>query len=375
MCPMNDPQMFALSCVFGWGTLLVDQNTLNNALLVFEFVISWPIALLGGQWSVALEMFLEADYQDYTSSDAMCTFLAERLNTQRRRSDRGAAVCSVSEEVAVSCSSASPPAATTTHTLTVTVRDLSCLHSRSLSGTLCDRAAIATVAQRCSLLQHLDASTCLRLPCCPWHCKDLNVRPLSELVPPLQVSGSCLLSLTLEGVQADGNLPLIALLRVCPKLASLTLHINPPRSNQEENNEDVEDWDLPCLPHLCTLTLMFSLEESQLKPVLCWTSLKGVLWSLLRGSMQLHTLSLIAIPCRLDPVFRLVLDRHAEPLRRLRCVSLQRSDVTMETATRLVDSCCRLISLDVNYRAEPEEGAVNSTSHGHEAERKCIIYI
>ncbi|KAF4074686.1 hypothetical protein AMELA_G00242140 [Ameiurus melas] len=175
--------------------------------------------------------------------------------------------------------------------------------------------------------------------------------PLSELVPPLQVSGSCLLSLTLEGVQADGNLPLIALLRACPKLASLVLHIDPPRSNREEDNnddEDIEDWDLPCLPHLRTLTLMFSLEESQLKPVLCWTSLKGVLWSLLRGSVQLHTLSLIATPCRLDPVFRLVLDRHAEPLRRLRRVSLQRCDVTMETATRLVDSCCRLISLDVS---------------------------
>lgn len=82
--------------------------------------------------------------------------------------------------------------------------------------------------------------------------------------------------------------------------------------------------------------------------MLCWTSLKGVLWSLLRGSVQLHTLALIAAPCRLDPVFRLVLDRHAEPLRRLRHVSLQRSDVTMETMTRLVDSCRRLATLDVS---------------------------
>ncbi|MCI4392411.1 hypothetical protein PGIGA_G00145580 [Pangasianodon gigas] len=174
--------------------------------------------------------------------------------------------------------------------------------------------------------------------------------PLSELVPPLQVSGPGLLSLTLEGVQADGNLPLISLLRACPKLTALTLHVDPPRSNQEEDDddEDVEDWDLPCLPHLRTLTLIFSLEERQLKPVLCWTSLKRVLWSLLRGSVQLHTLSLIAAPCRLDPVFRLVLDRHAEPLRRLRHVSLQRSNVTMETTTRLVDSCRHLTSLDVS---------------------------
>ncbi|KAG7318627.1 hypothetical protein KOW79_018382 [Hemibagrus wyckioides] len=174
--------------------------------------------------------------------------------------------------------------------------------------------------------------------------------PLSELVLPLQVCSSSLLSLTLEGVQADGNLPLVALLRACPKLTALTLHIDPPHSNQEEDDddEDVEDWDLPCLPNLRTLTLMFSLEERQLKPMLCWTSLKGVLWSLLRGSVQLHTLALIAVPCRLDPVFRLVLDRHAEPLRRLRRVNLQRSDVTMETTMRLVNSCPRLTTLDVS---------------------------
>ncbi|TSR04326.1 hypothetical protein Baya_10933 [Bagarius yarrelli] len=175
--------------------------------------------------------------------------------------------------------------------------------------------------------------------------------PLSELVAPLQVCGSSLLSLKLEGVQADGNLPLVALLRACPKLTSLSLHMDPPHSNQEEDDsddEDIVDWDLPFLPHLRTLTLTFSFEERQLKPVLCWTSLKRVLWSLLRGSVHLRTLSLIAAPCRLDPVFRLVLDCHAEPLRHLRRVSLQRSDVTMETATRLVDSCRHLTMLDMS---------------------------
>ncbi|KAF5890394.1 dihydrofolate reductase-like isoform X2, partial [Clarias magur] len=83
--------------------------------------------------------------------------------------------------------------------------------------------------------------------------------PLSELVPPLQVCGSCLLSLTLEGVQADGNLPFISLLRSCPKLTALTIHIDPPRSNQEQDDddddEDLEGWDLPRLPDLRTLTL------------------------------------------------------------------------------------------------------------------------
>ncbi|XP_072520509.1 uncharacterized protein [Salminus brasiliensis] len=181
---------------------------------------------------------------------------------------------------------------------------------------------------------------------------------LSELVPSLQATGSNLISLTLEGVRADGHLSFLELIRACPKLTTLTVHIDPPRSNQEEeeNDEDLDDWDLPCLPHLCSLTLNFTLDERQMKPVLCWQSLKGPLWALLRGAPQLQTLSLIAIPCRLDPVFRLVLDHHAKPLcasdqpplRCLRHVSLKRSDITMETAVRLVNACHRLTALDLS---------------------------
>ncbi|XP_062874285.1 uncharacterized protein si:ch211-214j8.12 [Trichomycterus rosablanca] len=175
--------------------------------------------------------------------------------------------------------------------------------------------------------------------------------PLSDLVPALEASGSSLRHLTLEGVQADGNLPFLALVRACPKLNTLVVHIDPPPSNQEYDDDDdegIEDWSLPCLPDLQTLTLNFSLDERQLRPVLCWTALKGVLWSLLRGAPHLHALSLVAAPCRLDPVFRLVLGRHTEPLRRLRHVSLKRSDVTAETATRLVHACGRLATLDVS---------------------------
>ncbi|KAI4900049.1 hypothetical protein NFI96_028262 [Prochilodus magdalenae] len=182
--------------------------------------------------------------------------------------------------------------------------------------------------------------------------------PLSELVSPLQVSGSNLTSLTLEGVQADGHLPFLDLIRACPKLTSLTVHIDPPRSNQEEEDDDegLEDWDLPCLPDLSSLTLNFFLDERQLKPVLCWRSLRGALWALLRGAPQLKNLSLIATPCRLDSVFRLVLDHHSKPLgasdepplRSLRHVSLKRSDVTMAAMTRLVNTCRRLSTLDLS---------------------------
>ncbi|KAL6465966.1 hypothetical protein MHYP_G00260990 [Metynnis hypsauchen] len=182
--------------------------------------------------------------------------------------------------------------------------------------------------------------------------------PLSELVTPLQVTGSSLISLTLEGVQADGHLPFLDLISACPKLTSLTVHIDPPRSNQEEeeDDEDLEDWNLPCLPDLRSLTLNFFLDERQLKPVLCWRSLRGPLWALLRGAPQLQKLSLIATPCRLDPVFRLVLDHHSKPLnaldqpplRCLRHVNLKRSDVTMETMARLVNTCHRLSTLDLS---------------------------
>ncbi|XP_035381852.1 uncharacterized protein si:ch211-214j8.12 [Electrophorus electricus] len=177
---------------------------------------------------------------------------------------------------------------------------------------------------------------------------------LSELVPALRAAGSGLGSLTLEGVRADGHLAFLELLHACPKLTSLTLHVDPPRSNRdaETDNEGEVDPGLPRLPHLCSLTLNFTLDERQLRPVLCWKSLKGVLWALLRGSPHLHTLSLTAAPCPLDPVFQLVLDRRSSsdepPLQHLGRVSLRRSDVTVATAARLVDTCCRLSSLDVS---------------------------
>ncbi|XP_076855117.1 uncharacterized protein LOC143510033 isoform X2 [Brachyhypopomus gauderio] len=177
---------------------------------------------------------------------------------------------------------------------------------------------------------------------------------LSELVPALQAAGSQLHSLSLEGVRADGHLAFLELLRACPKLATLTVHVDPPRSNQEEevDDEGEDDPGFPRLPHLCALTMNFSLDERQLRPVLCWRSLKGALRALLRGAPHLHTLSLTAAPCPLDPVFQQVLDRrgdsHEAPLQCLRRVSLRRSDVTMAGMVRLVNSCYRLSTLDVS---------------------------
>ncbi len=100
----------------------------------------------------------------------------------------------------------------------------------------------------------------------------------------------------------------------------------------------------------------FSLDERQMKPALCWRSLKGVLWALLRGASLLQKLSLIAVPCRLDPVFKLVLNHPAKPLGALdspplhclRSASLNRSDISMETVIHIVNTCRRLSHLDLS---------------------------
>ncbi|XP_043096223.1 uncharacterized protein si:ch211-214j8.12 [Puntigrus tetrazona] len=183
---------------------------------------------------------------------------------------------------------------------------------------------------------------------------------LSELVPALKAAGSHLLSLSLEGIRADGHTPLLELIHACPRLTSLTIHLDPPSNNLDGDEEEGEDEgllsNLPCIPHLRSLTLNFSLDERQIKPALCWRSLKGVLWALLRGASLLQKLSLIAVPCRLDPVFKLVLNHRAKPLGALdspplhclRSASLNRSDIAMETVIHIVNTCRRLSHLDLS---------------------------
>ncbi|XP_050964700.1 uncharacterized protein si:ch211-214j8.12 [Labeo rohita] len=185
---------------------------------------------------------------------------------------------------------------------------------------------------------------------------------LSELVPALQAAGSHLLSLTLEGIKADGHTPLLELIRACPRLTSLSVHLDPPRNNLDGNDDEEDDEDegllanLPCIPHLRSLTLNFSLDERQMKPALCWGSLKRVLWALLKGASLLQRLSLIAVPCRLDRVFNLVLNHPAKPLGALespalhclRSVSLNRSDINMETVVHIVNACRHLSRLDLS---------------------------
>lgn len=103
-------------------------------------------------------------------------------------------------------------------------------------------------------------------------------------------------------------------------------------------------------------TYSFFMDEQRMMPALRWRSLKGVLVALIRGASLLQKLSLIAVPCRLDPVFKLVLNHLAKPLGALdspplhclRSLGLNRSDITMETVVHLVNTCTRLSSLDLS---------------------------
>ncbi|KAI7813592.1 hypothetical protein IRJ41_023206, partial [Triplophysa rosa] len=186
---------------------------------------------------------------------------------------------------------------------------------------------------------------------------------MSDLVPALQAAGSHLLSLTLEGIIADGHTPLLELIHACPRLTSLTIHLDLPSTNWEGNDDDDEEEgedevlnNLPCIPNLRSLKLNFFMDEQRMMPALRWRSLKGVLWALIRGASLLQKLSLIAVPCRLDPVFKLVLNHLAKPLGALdspplhclRSLGLNRSDITMETVVNLVNTCTRLSSLDLS---------------------------
>ncbi|CAB1451244.1 unnamed protein product [Pleuronectes platessa] len=81
--------------------------------------------------------------------------------------------------------------------------------------------------------------------------------PLVDLLPAIQVVGSSLVSLTMEGVKTSPQTPLLEVIKSCPRLRDLTIFAEPPIMPEEENGEwdRWDDRDLPQLPHLSSLTL------------------------------------------------------------------------------------------------------------------------
>ncbi|XP_071387518.1 uncharacterized protein [Centroberyx affinis] len=193
--------------------------------------------------------------------------------------------------------------------------------------------------------------------------------PLVDLLPALQGVGSSLVSLTLEGVKTSPHTPLLEVIQACPRLRELLICAEPPTAAQDEEEEEDEEGDernLPSLPNLYSLTLNFSYEHSQMKPVMSWMSLKRVLKCLLSGSPLLEKVSLVALPCPLNSVFQDILSRfrwnlHGNqhrgadssdlpplPLGRVQHLSLARSNVSMQTVIGLVQGCKRLKYLDLS---------------------------
>ncbi|XP_059193250.1 uncharacterized protein si:ch211-214j8.12 isoform X2 [Centropristis striata] len=179
--------------------------------------------------------------------------------------------------------------------------------------------------------------------------------PMVALLPGLQVAGSSLVSLTLEGVTTSPHTPLLEVIKACPRLRDLFISAEPPTTPHGEEDEENQrdDLDLPQLPNLCSLALNFSYDHSQVKPDMSWMSLKRVLKGLLAGSPLLEKLSLVSLPCPLDSVLQNVLrgcnlDLH-KPLGRVRCFDLPRTDVQMTTLKSIMRWSKRLEYVDVSY--------------------------
>ncbi|XP_051278616.1 uncharacterized protein si:ch211-214j8.12 [Dicentrarchus labrax] len=189
--------------------------------------------------------------------------------------------------------------------------------------------------------------------------------PLVDLLPALQVAGSSLFSLTLEGVKTSPRTPLLEVIGACPRLRDLLISAEPPTTPQEEDDEENQrdDRGLPRLPNLCSLTLKFSYEHGQMKPVMSWMSLKRALKCLLSGSPLLEKLSLVSLPCPLNCVLQDVLrtvdldlhlfadstDLPPKPLGRLRHMDLPRTDLKMITLKNIIQQSKGLKCVDASY--------------------------
>ncbi|GLD75340.1 uncharacterized protein AKAME5_002667400 [Lates japonicus] len=190
--------------------------------------------------------------------------------------------------------------------------------------------------------------------------------PLVDLLPALQVAGSSLVSLTLEGVKTSPHSPLLEIIKSCPRLRDLVISAEPPDMPDGEDEVDMWDYrDLPQLPNLSSLTLnfsyisLFTYNDIQM-PVRSWMSLQKVLQCLLVGSPLLEKISLVSLPCRLDHVLQHVLRRgelylcrpadSAEvppmPLGRVQHLDLMRTDVTMMTLRKMMQRSKRLKFVD-----------------------------
>ncbi|XP_076587485.1 uncharacterized protein LOC143321186 [Chaetodon auriga] len=249
------------------------------------------------------------------------------------------------------------------------VQGLSCDSLDSLSSLCPNIYSVSVNADDCDNARGRSTGSLLAAGLQPWsgQLQSLSLHysgPLEDLLPALQVAGSSLLSLTLEGVKTSPHTPLLEVIKACPELRDLVICAEPPATQLELRNEDQwVNWDLPRLPNLCSLTLRFSYEHSQMKPVMSWMSLRMVLKCLLAGSPLLEKLSLVSLPCPLSDVLQDVMHTEASdphlsadstglppiPLGRVRHIDLSRTDVTIITVKRVIQRSKTLKYVNLSY--------------------------
>lgn len=80
--------------------------------------------------------------------------------------------------------------------------------------------------------------------------------PLVDIFPAIEVIGSSLLSLTLEGMKTSPYDSLLGLIKACPRLRELHITAEPPfYIHRNEDDEENRRNDLPRLPNLRSLSL------------------------------------------------------------------------------------------------------------------------
>lgn len=97
---------------------------------------------------------------------------------------------------------------------------------------------------------------CLQTWCGQLCCLSLQyLGQMIDVFPAVEVVGSSLLSLTLEGVKTSPYTPLLTLINACPRLVELHITAERPNFVAQQDQEENELDDLPRLPNLRSLSL------------------------------------------------------------------------------------------------------------------------
>ncbi|XP_029451088.1 uncharacterized protein LOC115087705 isoform X2 [Rhinatrema bivittatum] len=199
------------------------------------------------------------------------------------------------------------------------------------------------------------------------HCTGPKGRPLTKLIPVLEVLGSQLKHLSLSDFLYDEKFSFCAILNLCPNLRAFQSLLNPLSGPLRIGSGDLEaepqNWDLQLIHHAFPLLSHFSLIMNTCGPLppQYATVLGATLACLLKASPVLETLSLISLPVSMDHIFQIVLEQPASgALLKLKKVSLCQSHVSSSTIHLLLSTDNQLGTMNLEqcpdiYRKDYDE--------------------